>query len=74
MSFNVDALQIDQLTVGQRLDLIELIWDSLPAQIDSSDLPAWHRAELAKRRATAKANPGIGKQWRELLDQLGSEA
>ena len=70
MSVNLDALRIDQLTIGERLELIELIWDSLPQQVDAADVPAWHLAELAKRRADAKANPRQGKPWREVLGQL----
>ncbi len=73
MTFNVESLGIGQLSVGQRLELIQLIWDSLPEEIDSADMPAWHLAELAKRRAEAEANPGAGKPWREVLDELGTE-
>jgi putative addiction module component (TIGR02574 family) len=67
---NLDALGIDRLTTGERLELIELIWDSLPEQVDAADVPAWHLAEIAKRRAEAEANPRQGKPWREVLDQL----
>ena len=56
MSVSVESLGIDRLSVGDRLELIDLIWDSLPAQVDASDVPAWHLAELAMRRADAEAN------------------
>jgi hypothetical protein len=52
--------------------LIELIWDSLPEEVNPADLPPWHLAELEKRRSEANANPGIGKPWREVLDQFGT--
>jgi putative addiction module component (TIGR02574 family) len=58
--------------VGERLQLIELIWDSLPEEVNPADLPPWHLAELEKRRADANASPGIGKPWREVLDQFGT--
>ena len=74
MALNVDALGIDRLSVGERLELIELIWDSLPQAVDAADLPAWHLAELATRRAEAEANPGVGTPWREVLDQLGTQS
>lgn len=70
---NVESLGIDQLTVGQRLQLIDLIWDSLPAQVESHDVPAWHLAELARRRAIAETNPG-GVPWRQALNALGSKS
>jgi putative addiction module component (TIGR02574 family) len=71
MSVNVEALGIDRLSVGERLELIELIWDTLPEQVEPADVPPWHLAELARRRADAEAKPGVGKPWREVLDQLG---
>jgi putative addiction module component (TIGR02574 family) len=74
MAVTLETLGIDRLTVPERLDLIEQIWNSLPEQVDAADIPAWHLAELAKRRADAQATPGIGKPWRELLDQLESRS
>jgi putative addiction module component (TIGR02574 family) len=71
MSVNIEALGIDRLSVRERLDLIEQIWNSLPEQVNPDELPAWHRAELAKRRAEADASPGTGKPWREALARFG---
>jgi putative addiction module component (TIGR02574 family) len=70
MPVNAAALGIDQLSVGDRLDLIEQIWESLPRQVDAADVPPWHLVELAKRRADAEANPGAGTPWREVLEKL----
>ena len=70
MPVSAAALGIDQLTVEERLELIEQIWDSLPEQVEPSDVPEWHLAELARRRADAEAQPGLGKPWREVLDKL----
>jgi putative addiction module component (TIGR02574 family) len=70
MSVNIDSLGIDRFTVRERLELIEQIWDSLPEQVDPGEVPEWHLAELARRRAAAEARPGIGKPWREVLDPL----
>jgi hypothetical protein len=33
-------------------------------------VPAWHLPILAERRAQAKAQPGVGKPWREVLAQF----
>ena len=72
MSVSIKELGIDQLSVRERLDLIEQIWDSLPAQVSSDEVPEWHLAELARRRAEADASPGMGKPWREALARFGS--
>ena len=70
MSVSVEALGIDRLSVEERLELIEQIWNSLPSQVAPAEVPAWHLAELARRRAEAEARPGVGKPWREVLDSL----
>lgn len=61
---------IEKMTVKERLELIERIWDSLPAEMAPEDVPAWHLDELMKRRAVAEAKPGEGKPWREVLAKL----
>jgi putative addiction module component (TIGR02574 family) len=73
VSIDVEALGIDRLSIGERLELIDLIWDSLPQDVDVANVPEWHLAELVKRRADAEANPGAGRPWREVLDQLRSK-
>lgn len=70
MAVRIDSLGIDRLSVRDRLDLIEQIWDSLPEQVEPQDIPEWHRAEVAMRRKRAAEEPGVSKPWREVLDRL----
>lgn len=63
---------IDQLSVRERLDLIEQIWDSLPEAVAPDEVPEWHKEVLAKRLAEAEANPGAGVPWREALAAIRS--
>jgi putative addiction module component (TIGR02574 family) len=72
MAVSIEALGIDRLSVRERLELIEQIWNSLPEQVNPDEVPAWHLAELAKRRAEADALPRAGKPWREALARFGS--
>jgi putative addiction module component (TIGR02574 family) len=72
MSISIEALGIDRLSVRDRLELIEQIWDSLPEQVNPDEVPEWHLAELAKRRVEANAAPRLGKPWREALERFGS--
>jgi putative addiction module component (TIGR02574 family) len=71
MPVSIEALGIDRLSVRERLELIEQIWDSLPDQVSPDEVPPWHLAELAKRRAEADAFPRAGKPWREVLARFG---
>lgn len=44
MPVSIEELALDQLSVRERLDLIERIWDSLPAAMTPDEVPEWHRA------------------------------
>jgi putative addiction module component (TIGR02574 family) len=70
MAVSIEAMGIDRLSVRERLELIEQIWDSLPQDVNPDEVPEWHLVELAKRRAEADAAPGVGKPWREVLGQF----
>jgi putative addiction module component (TIGR02574 family) len=72
MPVNIEALGIHELSVGEKLELIEQIWNSLPDQVAPSDVPGWHLAELARRRAQGEAQPGQGMPWRDVLNPLES--
>lgn len=74
MPVSIEALGIDRLSIRDRLELIEQIWDSLPAQLNPDEVPEWHLAELARRRAEADAAPGMGKPWREALARFRTES
>ncbi len=73
MSVNLEEYGINRLSVKDRLELIEQIWDSLPDQVAADENPEWHLVELKKRYENAKANPGQGKPWREVLDSLAKK-
>jgi len=72
MPSNIESLGIDRLSVLERLDLIEQIWDSLPEHVNADEVPAWHLPELAKRRAESGISPNLGEPWREALTRFGN--
>ena len=39
MPVRIEALGIDRLSVPDRLELIEQIWDSLPDQVNPDEVP-----------------------------------
>ena len=74
MAISIEALGIDRLSVSERLELIEQIWNSLPEQVALPEVPEWHLAELVQRRARAAAEPGVGKPWRDVLRRLEGDS
>ena len=70
MAFDFESLGIRQLSVRERLLLIEQIWESLPEQVAPDDVPEWHLAELARRRSLIRDDASQSKPWREVLSSL----
>lgn len=56
MELTLEQFGIDRLNVQQKLELLELLRDSLPPDVPFTP-PKWHLRELEKRIASADANP-----------------
>jgi putative addiction module component (TIGR02574 family) len=62
--------EILKLSVAERIQLVEDIWDSIAAEPDAFPLTEEQRAELDRRLADAEANPGVGTPWSEVKARL----
>jgi putative addiction module component (TIGR02574 family) len=69
MSTTMKSLGLDQLSVGERIQLVQEIWDSIPAESDL-ELSDAFKQELDRRIAAADANPGAGSTWEEVKARL----
>lgn len=70
MSQSFSQSDIEQLTVSQRLDLITLLWDSIPDSREALAMPDWHRQELERRLAQADATPDSAIPWEQVRTRL----
>lgn len=70
MSQTMPAIDIQGMTVSQRLELIALLWDSIPDSAEGMAIPEWHRQELERRLALADANPEAGIPWEQVKARL----
>jgi putative addiction module component (TIGR02574 family) len=59
-----------KLSVDERLQLVEDIWDSIAAEPPALAVPDEQIAELDRRLDEAAANPGHGRPWSEVRDRL----
>ena len=57
MSQPLPELKIEELSTDQRLELIGLLWESIPETAEALPVPEWHRKELDRRLAQADTNP-----------------
>ena len=69
MNLTLEQFGIDHLDAEQRLELIGLIWDSLPRDASFSP-PDWHLEELERRIADADANPDAAEAWEAVRTRL----
>ena len=69
MGLTLSQFGIDRLDAQQRVELIGLIWESLPDDAPYAP-PDWHIKELERRIAAADANPGAGEPWETVLTRL----
>jgi putative addiction module component (TIGR02574 family) len=69
MSLTLSQFGIDRLDAQQRVELIGLIWDSLPDDTPYAP-PDWHIQELERRIEAADANPGAVEPWETVLARL----
>lgn len=64
----IDSLQIDRMSVSERLHAMDQRWDSLTRDGDEIPSPDWHREVLADRKTRAQR----GEAKFLTLDQLTS--
>jgi putative addiction module component (TIGR02574 family) len=70
MPTSLSELDLTQLTVDQRLELIGLLWDSIPESAEALPIPEWHRQELERRLAAAEAAPELAIPWEQVRSRL----
>jgi len=70
---DLEQFGIDRLGPDQRLELIGLIWDSLPDDAPFVP-PEWHLRELERRLAAADADPGAAEPWETVRARLSKKS
>lgn len=70
---SIPLAEILKLSVSERIQLVEDIWDSIAAERDTAELTPAQREELDLRLDDAEANPGIGRPWQEVRARLLGE-
>lgn len=67
---NTEFTQVFELTISEKLQLLEDLWDSIaqvPKQIPVLD---WQKEELAKRKAAYLQNPGSSSSWEAAKERI----
>ena len=71
-TMSVDFAQLLELTVPQKLQLVEDLWDDIASATEELPVPAWQIEELGRRKANYLRNPGSGMSWEEAKRRIRS--
>ena len=66
----ISAVDIAELPLDERIQLVEDIWDTIAELPETVDIPDWHKAELDKRLDRYHADHREGTPWSELKGKL----
>lgn len=70
MSSLMNALGIDRMSPGERLQLVQEIWDSLADEAEASTLTDAQREEVDRRWAAHLANPQAAIPWEQVEAEI----
>ncbi len=74
MSSIMKNLGIDQLSVAQRILLVEEIWESIAETPEAVPMTPAQREELERRLADYEADPKAGSSWEEVKARLRGQS
>lgn len=66
----VKSLGLDRLSVAERILVVEEIWDSIAAEVESLEVPQAHKDALDLRLAAHHADPDAGFTWEDVKARL----
>lgn len=57
------SLPLKEMTIEEKLEVMEAIWDDLSRHADAMPLPAWHGDVLAEREAAIERGEASFEDW-----------
>ncbi len=64
---------VENLSIAERIMLVEQIWDSIVAEQESLKVTKAQQQELDRRLETYQASPNRGANWEDVKARLQSE-
>ena len=74
MHVTAKSLGIDQLSLAERILLVEEIWDSIAAEAKALEIPQSHKDELDRRLAAYHADPNGGSSWEDVKNRMQNQS
>ena len=70
---NTQVAEIFELSVAERIQIVEDIWDSIVSTPEEISLSEAEKAELDKRLESYQQNPNEGIEWETLKKNISLE-
>ena len=64
------ALPLEKMSVPEKLDVMERVWESLRQQEEKFESPAWHEAALREAKAAFATGKAKFSDWDEAKKRL----
>lgn len=60
----------DDLSVDERIDFVQSLWDRIAATPEQVPVPEWHRRIIRERMEAYQANPAAGRLWTDVRTDI----
>jgi putative addiction module component (TIGR02574 family) len=70
MSTSFQLPDVSQLTLAERIIVVEQIWDSIAAEQETLPLTSAQEAELDRRLESYRQSPTIGDSWENVKARI----
>ncbi len=62
--------KLETLSVPERVQLVEDLWDSIARSNAEMSIPQWQKDELARRKRNYLRNPDSGQTWDQVKQDI----
>jgi putative addiction module component (TIGR02574 family) len=69
---NISPTSIFELSVSEKLQLVEDLWDDIASTPSAVPVHDWQKEELARRKQNLLNNPASGLSWQEIQRRIRS--
>ena len=63
-------LPLTKLTLAQKLDLIETLWDDISKNAKALESPSWHEEVLQDRQKALEAGKASARDWDQAKERI----
>lgn len=67
---NTALQELETLSVAERMQLVEDLWDSIARCNANLPVPEWQKDELAHRKERYRLNPNSGETWDQVKQSV----